>query len=69
MTDTPELMMVINAPDGLSCAIKLPVRADGALPYLLSEVRVECVEMFTASVKACLEYGYEPISDSDDDAE
>jgi hypothetical protein len=63
MTDYPELMAVINAPDGISAAIKLPVRPDGALPYLLSEVRQEVCEMFTTAVRTCVEYGYETADD------
>jgi hypothetical protein len=65
MTDYPELMAVINAPDGISAAIKLPVRPDGALPYLLSEVRAEVCEMFATAVKTCVEYGYETVGDDE----
>jgi hypothetical protein len=52
---------------GISVALKMPVRADGALPYLLSEVRQECISMFEAALKLNTEYGYEHVSEDDTD--
>jgi hypothetical protein len=68
MSEYPELTAVMNHElCGISVALKMPVRADGALPYLLSEVRQECTAMFEAALKLNTEYGYEPVGDDDTD--
>lgn len=63
MSDDPEVMCVMNSADGISVAIKLPVRSDGALPYLLAEVRAETVIMFQEAMKAVAEWGLIDIED------
>jgi hypothetical protein len=57
MSEPSEVYAVMNAENmGLSVAIRLPVRADGALPYLLAEVTSEVKSMFASGLSAIAEH-------------
>lgn len=57
MSEPSEVYAVMNAETvGLSVAIRLPVRADGALPYLLTEVTSEVKNMFASGLSAIAEH-------------
>jgi hypothetical protein len=57
MSEPSEVYVVMNADTmGLSVAIRLPVRPDGALPYLLAEVTSEVKSMFSTGLSAMSEY-------------
>ena len=68
MSDPNEVYCVMNAEThGISVALKLPVRADGALPYLLSEVTLEVKDMFAHAVQTIAQLEVFITDDEDDE--
>jgi len=63
MSEPPDLMVVMTSADGMSVAIRLPVRPDGALPYLLTEVTDEVKSMYDAALRSQTEHA--PIWDDE----
>jgi hypothetical protein len=67
-TDPPEITVAANAGE-LQFAVRIPARADGALPYLLSEVVDQVVRGFNECFGDFeLEDDEEPTKTTGDDA-
>jgi len=67
MSDPTEMVLAVSYGE-CQAALRIPVRADGALPYLLSEVVTEGIRLFLGMWNAVRDYeDLDDVINSDDD--